>query len=184
MIDLLFSLEPPLTTSEDGDTDPEHRQHSRFELKKYPSVDSMASSVATTTNPSKSHRCEVFNLIQSDETTNEESLKAKLCTLRKSRTYDGYGLVLLFQKHLHVIGEVDEASPTYRAGLRRNDVIIFVGKTNVEKLVHDDVKVMIRAMALASNRVELAVLSKLDIPKYKTLQEKGLINWSIMGLEK
>ncbi len=31
---------------------------------------------------------------------------------------------------------------------------------------------MIRAMTLASNQVELTVLSKSDIPKYKTLQEQ------------
>ncbi|CAF3816887.1 unnamed protein product [Adineta steineri] len=44
--------------------------------------------------------------------------------------------------------------------------------------------IMIRAAALASNQVELTVISKLDIPEYKTLQEKGLIDWSIMGLER
>jgi hypothetical protein len=43
---------------------------------------------------------------------------------------------------------------------------------------------MIREAALGSDHVELTVISKSDIPKYKTLQEKGLIDWSIMGLEK
>ena len=113
-----------------------------------------------------------FIITQPDESSKEEPLKAKLCRLRKSKSYDGYGLVLKFQQHLHIIGEVEEASPSYRAGLRANDVIIFVGKTNVEKLIHDDVKVMIRAMALASNHVELTVLSKSDIPRYKTFKKK------------
>lgn len=63
-------------------------------------------------------------------------------------------------------------------------MILFVGTSNVEKLTHDDVKVMIRAMTLASKKVDLTVLSKADIPKYKTLQQKGLIDWSVMGLEK
>ena len=53
----------------------------------------------------------------------------------------------------------------------------------MEKLLHDDVRVMIRAMTLASNYVELTVLSKLDIPRYKTFREKSLIDWSVMGLE-
>lgn len=41
---------------------------------------------------------------------------------------------------------------------------------------------MIRAMALAINHVELTVLSRMDIPRYKTLKEKGLLDWSVMGL--
>ncbi|CAF1251295.1 unnamed protein product [Adineta steineri] len=65
---------------------------------------------------------------------------------------------------------------SYRASLRENDVILFVGKTNVEKLTHENIKVMIRAAALASNQIALTVISKLDIPEYKTLQEKGLID--------
>jgi C-terminal processing protease CtpA/Prc len=91
--------------------------------------------------------------------------------------------VLKYHQHLHLIGEVEEASPSYRAGLRANDVILFVGKTNVEKMIHDDIKVMIRAMALSSNHVELTVTAKADIPRYRALQEKGLIDWSVMGLE-
>ena len=88
------------------------------------------------------------------------------------------------EQHLHIIGKVEEASPSYRAGLRENDVIVFVGTTNVEKMSHDEVKVMIRAMALTTNHVQLTVLSKRDLPRYKVLQEKGLIDWSVMGLER
>ncbi|CAF2842538.1 unnamed protein product [Rotaria sp. Silwood2] len=125
------------------------------------------SSLIDSSDLTKSHRYEIFNIVKSDESIKEEPLKAKLCYLRKN---------------LHVIGVVEEASPSYRAGLHENDVIIFVGKKNLEKLTHDDVKVMIRAMTLASNQVELTVLSKLHIPRYKKLQEKDLIDWSIMGL--
>lgn len=132
----------------------------------------------------KARRCEIFNITEPDEASNEEPLKAKLCRLRKSKFYDGYGLVLKHIQHLHIIGEVEKASPSYRAGLRESDVILFVGKTNVEKLTHDEIKTMIRAMALAINHVELTVLSKIDIPRYKTLKEKGLIVWSVMGLER
>jgi len=172
-------------SAEDIHSDANNRGISRFELKKRPSIDSLTSSITTgTMSSTKSGRYELFNLTQPDESTKEEPLKAKLCRLRKSKNYDGYGLTLKFQQHLHVIGEVEKGSPSSRAGLCENDVILFVGKTNVEKLTHDDVKVMIRAMTLASNQVELTVLSELDIPKYKILQEKGLIDWSVMGLEK
>jgi len=154
---------------------------SRFELKTLPTVESMVPSINSST---KSVHYEIFNLTKPDESTKEEPLKAKICYLRKSKNFDGYGLVLIFEKQLHIIGTVEKTSPAYRAGLQENDVIIFVGKTNVEKLIHDDVKFMIREAALGSNHVELTVISKSDIPKYKTLQEKGLIDWSIMGLEK
>ncbi len=157
---------------------------SRFELQTRPSEDSAVSLLSKNSGSGKSRRPELFSITQSDDSTKEEPIRAKLCHLRKSKNYDGFGLVLKYQQQLHVIGEVEEASPSYRAGLRENDVIIFVGKSNVEKLSHDDVKVMIRALTLASNQVELTVLSKLDIPKYKTLQEKGLVDWSVMGLEK
>ncbi|CAF1581437.1 unnamed protein product, partial [Adineta steineri] len=176
--------ELPITSGDDVDSDPNQRRISRFELKRQPSFESLASSISTASKPTKSSRYEIFNLTQPDESSTEEPLKAKICHLRKSKHYDGYGLVLKFQQHLHIIGEVEHASPSYRAGLRENDVILFVGKTNVEKLAHEDIKVMIRAASLASNQVDLTVISKLDIPEYKTLQEKGLIDWSIMGLER
>ncbi|UJR23582.1 hypothetical protein I4U23_026571 [Adineta vaga] len=171
--------ELPITSHEGMDVDPSQRRPSRFELRKQPSSGSIASSI----NASKSARCEIYTLTAADESSKEEPLKAKLCRLRKSKNFDGYGLVLTSQKHLHVIGEVEEASPSYRAGLRENDVILFVGKTNIEKLSHEDVKIMIRAAALASSHVELTVMSKADIPRYKTLKEKGLIDWSVMGLD-
>ncbi|CAF1047627.1 unnamed protein product [Rotaria sordida] len=178
------SPEPPITVNGDTNSDTNNRQSNRTELQEQPSLDPTVSSGSKLTTSTKSHRYETFNIIQSDESIKEEPLKAKLCRLRQSKKYDGYGLVLKYQQDLHVIGEVEEASPSYRAGLRENDIIIFIGKKNVEKATHDDVKVMIRAMILASNQVEITVLSKLDIPRYKTLQEKGLIDWSIMGLEK
>jgi predicted metalloprotease with PDZ domain len=165
-----------VTSTQDIDSDAINHRTSRFELKPYPSLDL---SIST-----KSSHFEIFHLTHPDESSKEEPLKAKLCYLSKSKDYDGLGLVLIFQQHLHVIVKVEESSPSYQAGLCENDVIIFVGKTNVEKLTHEDVKVMMQAMILAANQVELTVLSKSDIPKYKTLQEKGLIDWSIMGLER
>ena len=176
-----FFLELPVISAEGEDIDLNDRRKSRFELKTYSSIHSLSSTISGT---NKSRRSEIFNITQPDVSTNEESLKAKVCHLRRSKRYDGYGLVLKFQQHLHIIGEVEQMSPSYRAGLRENDVILFVGKTNVEKSTHDDVKVMIRAMTLASNQVDLTVLAKSDIPKYKVFQEKGLIDWSVMGLEK
>lgn len=174
-------LELPVVQTEAGDIQAIDHQMTRFESTKHPSIDS---SVATGGISSKSRRCEVFNLTQPDESSKEEPLQGKKCHLRKSRAYDGFGLVLKFQQHLHVIGDIEKASPSYRAGLRENDVIIFVGKKNVEKLGHDEVKVMIRATVLASNQVTLTVLSKLDMPRYRKLQENGLIDWTTIQTDK
>lgn len=137
-----------------------------------------------TSDSRKVRAWESFTFPLTKEANDEEPLKGKRCRLRQSKNYDGYGLVLKYQQDLHVIGAVEEESPSYRAGLRENDVILFIGAKNVEKLNHDDVKVMIRAMGLASDQVELIVISKLDIPRYKVMQEKGLIDWSSIGLEK
>lgn len=180
-----------MVQNQDGEINTIDHQMNRFELAGHPSIVFPESTAAAATaataaaaGSSKSHRCQTYTLTQSDESSKEEPLKAKLCHLRKSTRYDGFGLVLKYQQHLHVIGEVEEASPSYRAGLRENDVIIFVGKINVEKLQHDDVKVMIRATTLSLNQVDLTVISKADMPRYKTLQEKGLVDWSVMNLEK
>lgn len=177
------SSEPPVALNENADGDAKERRISRFELKTQ-SVDSAQSSTSSSHTSEKSTRSEAFNLISSSEADKEEPLKAKSCHLRKSRSFNGYGLVLKSQQQLHVIGAVEEASPAYRAGLRENDVIVFVGKKNVEKVDHDDIKVMIRAASLTTGEIELTVIAKGDMPRYKTLQEKGLIDWSVMGLER
>lgn len=177
MIDLEFS-ELPIVQTEAGDIQEIEHQMSRFDLTSRPSVTSLGLASKSSGDSNRSNRCEIVNLTYPDESSKEEPLKSKICHIRKSKSYDGFGLVLKYQQHLHVIGGVDETSPSFRAGLRENDVIIFVGKENVEKSDHDAVKVMIRATVLASNQVDLILLSKSDIPKYKRLQEKGLIDWS------
>lgn len=177
----LTSLEPPILSSQQSSSDSINSRSGRYELSKDSSVDSKTSS---SSSGSKLRSCEVFPLSRIDASTEEEPLSAKRCRLRKSKHYDGYGLVLKYQQDLHVIDRVEEASPSHRAGLRENDVIVFVGKKNVEKFSHDDVKVLIQATALGSDYVELLVLSKLDVPRYKKLQEKGLIDWATMELEK
>ncbi|CAF0807665.1 unnamed protein product [Adineta steineri] len=166
-----------ITLDEENGYDRKNRKPSRFELKRHLSIDS------TISNSRKLRRCKIFHLIQPNERSNKEPLKAKLCRLRESKSSEGYGLVLIYRQNLHIINEVEKASPAYHSGLRENDVIIFVGKTNVERMVHDDIKTIIRAMALTSDYIELIVLSKNDIPRYRILREKHLIDWSIIRLE-
>ncbi|CAF0784739.1 unnamed protein product [Adineta steineri] len=169
--------EPLIALDEENSYDPKNRKPSRFELKRNLSIDS------TISNSRKLRRCEIFHLIQPNERSNKEPLEAKLCRLRESKSSEGYGLVLIYRQNLHIINEVEKTSSAYRSGLRENDVIVFVGKTNVERMVHDDIKTIIRAMALTSDYIELIVLSKNDIPRYRILREKHLINWSVIRLE-
>ncbi|CAF0751240.1 unnamed protein product [Adineta steineri] len=115
-----------------------------------------------------------------------EPMTSSISTASKSTKSSRYEIFNLTQPDESSTEEPLKAKICHlrKTGLRENDVILFVGKTKIEKLTHEDIKVMIRAAALASNQVDLTVISKLDIPEYKTLQEKGLTDWSIMGLER
>jgi hypothetical protein len=50
-------------------------------------------------------------------------------------------------------------------------------------MIHDDIKIMIRAMALTTNHFKQTVIAKVDISRYRALQGKRLMDWSVMGLE-
>jgi hypothetical protein len=50
-------------------------------------------------------------------------------------------------------------------------------------MIHDDIKIMIRVVALTTNHFKQTVIAKIDIPRYRALQGKRLIDWSVMGLE-
>ncbi|CAF4041131.1 unnamed protein product [Rotaria sp. Silwood2] len=110
-------------------------------------------------------------------TDDKGSVKVKHCILKKDPTYNGYGLVLRYQNGLHLIDQVEGDSPAFNAGLREDDIILFVDKKNVELLTHDDVKILIRKLSLSNTDIDLILIKKTDVPRYKNYQEKNSIDW-------
>lgn len=104
-------------------------------------------------------------------------VQMKHCVLRKDPNYNGYGLLLRYQNNLHLIDQVEENSPAYNAGLREDDVIIFVAKKNVEQMTHDDVKISIRKLSLSNTDIDLILIKKSDIQRYRAYQQSHTIDW-------
>ncbi len=105
------------------------------------------------------------------------SVQVKHCILKKDPTYNGYGLLLRYQNGLHLIDQVEENSPAHNAGLREDDVILYVDKKNVEQMTHDDVKILIRKLSLSNTNIDLILIRKTDILRYKSYQETNAIDW-------
>jgi C-terminal processing protease CtpA/Prc len=101
----------------------------------------------------------------------------KRCLLKKDADYNGYGFLLRFHNGLHLIDRVEEDSPAYNAGLREDDVIIFVAKKNVEQMSHDDVRTLIKNVSSNKTPIDLILMKKNDTNRYKIYQEKNSIDW-------
>lgn len=110
-------------------------------------------------------------------TDNDGPVYVKHCILKKDPAYNGYGLLLRYQNSLHLIDQVEEDSPAFNAGLREDDVILFVDKKNVEKMTHDDVKILIRTLSLSNTNIDLILLKKSDMQRYRNYQQENTIDW-------
>ncbi|CAF3164126.1 unnamed protein product [Rotaria socialis] len=113
-------------------------------------------------------------------TVGKVSIKIKHCILRKDPTYNGYGLVLRYQNGLHLIDQVEDDSPAYIAGLREDDIILYADKKNVQQLTHDDVKILIRKLSIKNMDIDLILMKKSDVPRYKNYEETNSINWKLI----
>ena len=102
----------------------------------------------------------------------------KHCILKKEPTYNGYGLVLRYQSGLHLIDQVEVDSPAFNAGLREDDIILFTNKKNVEQMTHDDVKGLIRNLSISNIDVELILIKKSNVQRYKNYQTNHSIDWA------
>ena len=111
-------------------------------------------------------------------TDDKGDVQVKRCVLKKSLDYHGYGLLLRYQNGLHLIDQVEEASPAYNAGLREDDIILYADNKNVEQMSHDDVKTLIRALSQSNTPIDLLLMKKQMIPRYKTYNEKNNIDWT------
>jgi hypothetical protein len=110
-------------------------------------------------------------------TDDKGPVQAKHCILKKDPSYNGYGLLLRYQNGLHLIDQVEEVSPAHNSGLREDDVILYVDRKNVEQMTHDDVKILIRKLSLSNTNIDLILIKKNDVPRYKKYQENNSIDW-------
>ena len=114
----------------------------------------------------------------------EGQVQVKHCLLKKDPTYNGYGLLLRYQTGLHLIDQVEVDSPAYHAGLREYDVILYVDRKNVEQMTHDDVKILIKTLSLSNTNIDLILIKKNDVQRYRAYQEKNNIDWKPLLQEK
>lgn len=111
-------------------------------------------------------------------TDSEGLVQVKHCILKKDLNYNGYGLLLRYQGGLHLIDQVEEESPAFNAGLREDDVILYVDRKNVETMTHDDVKILIRKLSLSNTNIDLILIRRIDIQRYKNYQDRNTIDWN------
>ena len=101
----------------------------------------------------------------------------KHCIVKKEPAHDLLGFLLFYEDNVHVINNVESNSPAYNNGLRDDDVILFVNKTNIQLMSHDDLTNLFRSLALPTQSVNLLLISKNDVQRYNIYRDKNLINW-------
>jgi predicted metalloprotease with PDZ domain len=104
----------------------------------------------------------------------------KHCLLKKEPSFDSYGFLLRFSNRLHVIDAVETEFPAYTCGLREGDVILFVDRQNIEQLSHDEVKKRIRHQMKAGEEVDLVIMARDDVQRYRDYQEHNSIDWKTL----
>ena len=117
-------------------------------------------------------------------TDDEGLVQVKHCILKKDPNYNGYGLLLRYQSGLHLIDQVEEESPAYHAGLREDDVILYVDRKNVEQMTHDDVKILIRKLSLSNTNIDLILIRRVEMQRYKNYQGQNTIDWNSIFQDK
>lgn len=110
-------------------------------------------------------------------TDDQGTVYFKRCLLQKEPSFDSYGFLLRHSNRLHVIDAVETDFPAHSCGLREGDVILFVDRQNVEQLSHDEVKKRIRYLMKASEEVDLILLARDDVQRYRDYQQQNSIDW-------
>ena len=104
------------------------------------------------------YKClEPFDKIISGENSKEIP---RTYTLKRSDSYDGLGISISADtdtRSNHIIRDVEQGSPGYRAGLRPNDRIISVNSINVENVDFSNVLILIR-QGLDNDNLQLSVI--------------------------
>ncbi|CAF5004827.1 unnamed protein product, partial [Rotaria socialis] len=61
-----------------------------------------------------------------------------------------------------------------------DDIILYADKKNVQQLTHDDVKILIRKLSIKNMDIDLILMKKSDVPRYKNYEETNSINWKLI----
>ncbi|CAF1516560.1 unnamed protein product [Adineta ricciae] len=101
----------------------------------------------------------------------------KHCILKKEPTHQSLGFAVRDIDNLHVIRDVDDTMSAYNYGIRDEDVILYVNRQNVERMTHDDVKILIRKFSISNEFFHLILIKKADVQRYKDYKEKSFIDW-------
>ncbi|CAF4563054.1 unnamed protein product [Rotaria sp. Silwood1] len=106
----------------------------------------------------------------------------KHCIIKKEPTKNTLGFLLCYKHNFHIIDSVQINSPAYNSGLRTDDVVLFVNKKNVERMKHSNIKTLIQTVASSNQFIDLILINKNDIKRYKHYQEKNRIDWKTILL--
>ncbi|CAF3670009.1 unnamed protein product [Rotaria sordida] len=101
----------------------------------------------------------------------------KHCIIKKESTNNTLGFSLQYKNNFHTIDSIEINSSAYNSGLRNDDVILFVNKKNVEQMKHDNIKLLIQTLVSSNEIIDLILINKNDIKRYKNYQEKNRIDW-------
>ena len=101
----------------------------------------------------------------------------KHCIIKKDTEYNILGFLLHYIDNVHIVGNVEENYPAYKNGLRNDDVILFINNQSIELMTHNDVTMLLRSLVQSNEIVDLIIINKTDVERYKKYKEKSFINW-------
>ncbi|CAF3486275.1 unnamed protein product [Rotaria socialis] len=102
----------------------------------------------------------------------------KHCIIKKESAYKMIGFLLRYTANLHMTDGVKINFPAYNSGLRSGDVILFINKKNIEQMTHNDVKVIIQTLTKSNQTIDLIVINKNDMQRYRNYKENNVIDWN------
>ncbi len=102
----------------------------------------------------------------------------KHCIVKRGSSHNALGFLLHYEDGFHIINNIDINYPGYKSGLRDNDIILFINKKNIQQMTHDNVTILLRSLVSSNEIVDLIIIKKTDLQRYKNYQRKKIINWN------
>jgi C-terminal processing protease CtpA/Prc len=102
----------------------------------------------------------------------------KHCIVKPESSYNALGFSLYYKDDFHIINNIEKNFPGYNYGLRNHDIILFVNKKNIQQLLSNDLTMLIRSLVITNKIIDLIILKKNDLQRYKNYQTKKSIDWN------